>query len=541
MTRLRASRRRWLAPLAGLAIAFVLVLAIEGAVGWWTGTPLLRRVLDPTATFRLDWDDRQRARLANTTAGPFDLDVDPEVGHRVKPDNTFAWVSVPSHTDAFGMRVRPAGWPEPDQPRWVVLGDSVAFGLGVADDQTYAARLEAHVAARWQGSGPPPAVLTVAAPGWNLASSTRWLRNHLDRYAPELVVLLPVDNDLENRFVPTSSGGRGDWIDPWLGSRELVVASETFTALRVAMTGKASLAHLTSVAADGGLDAVEHVLTAGQAPESQRRYGAAVAAIEALQNELQRRGARLFELSAWDSHFQRQLVQRLHRAAPELPCGFVLDRWQPSDALVGDPHPNAACVDAGALRALQLLRRHGVVPATLVHEPIEVPEPFHARLVDDHEPAAAATWLAARADLLAKYTGPRIDLRDSTGFQQIYGGVLADGTIGHQARFALRSDGGARELALTLLPPLGGARPQELRLAVACADRAGAGDRELGSVPVPWTANGDAVVVRVALPADLDTKGWFDVHLRCSDHRVEVVGGTSRLAACRLVAAECVR
>jgi len=540
MTRSRATRRRWVLPLTGLAIATVLVLAIEGAIAWWTGTPLLRRVLDPTASFRLDWDDRQRARLANTTAGPFDLDVDPEVGHRVKPDNAFGWVGVPAHTDAHGMRVRPGGWPEPGRPRWVVLGDSVAFGLGVADDATWAARLEAHVAARWQGPGPSPAVLTVAAPGWNLESSTRWLRNHLDRYAPDLVLLLPVENDLENRFVPTSSGGRGDWVDPWRGARELVVASEGFTALRVAMSGKASLAHLTAVVADGGLAAVEHALTAGQAPESQRRYAAAVAAVVALRDELQRRSARLFVFHTWDGHFQRQFADRLHRAAPDVPCGCALDRWEQGDALVGDPHANAACIDAGAIRALQLLVRHGLAPTAVRSTDLEVPEPFRGRLVDDYAPADVTAFLTARRRLLEKYCGPRLDLRDSTGFQQIYAGVQPDGTIGHQARFALRGDGG-RVLVLTLLPPVVAAAPANLQLVVACADRADAPDRDLGRVAVPWGAGSDPVVVRITLPADLDTSGWFDVHLRCSDHVVEAVDGASRLAACRLVAAELVR
>lgn len=529
------SSQRILAVAAGLLFAIVLVLLAEGASSLWRGRSLLRRAIDPTAKLADGFDDAQRAKLASLTPGPFDLDADPEVGHRVKAANAYAWVGVPATTDAYGMRVRPGGWPADERPRWVVLGDSVAFGFGVADDQNLAARLEALLAAHWRGPGPAPAVLTVAAPGWNLESAARFLRNHLHRYRPSLVLWVPVDNDLESRFVPNAAGNRSYGFDPVFGIAREALGSDGHTDLRVAMTGRAPLARVTAVLADGGLLAVEHALTAGLAPLSRRRYDESVQAVLALRRELAARQCPLVLAGTWDTHCHRELQERLAAAAPELPFTCLLDEWREVDALIGDGHANAACIEASARHLLRFLADRELVAVANTPEPDAA---YTGRLLPPWSATQCATFLARRRELLAKYTGPRLDLRDGIGFQQIYSGVEPDGTIGSSATFALRGDGAGRTLELLLQAPAGGAVPRDLQLTAVVDDGAGCVGVAGAPVAVVLPASGDATTtVRLPLPAALRVDGWFDVRLLASDHVVETVGGRSRLASLRLVAA----
>jgi len=96
--------------------------------------------------------------------------------------------------------------PEPEIPkpsglhRTLLLGDSVVFGHGLAQDESLPSLLRARLEAR-DGAGPHDLV-SAAVPGWNTNDHARFLEHHIDRLAPDRVVLLYVSNDreLENPF-----------------------------------------------------------------------------------------------------------------------------------------------------------------------------------------------------------------------------------------------------------------------------------------------------------------------------------------------------
>ncbi len=527
----------FLAALFGLLLVVILLLAVEGVASFWFGKSLLRSPLDPAAALVDGWSDAQRARLADLTPGPFALDRDPEVGHLTKARTKRQWGAAQATTDEFGMRQRPEGWPKPDRPRWVVLGDSVAFGLGVADDQTYAARIEAHLASVWCGAGPSPAVMTVGVPGWNLEASTRFLRNHLHRYDPSLVVLMPVDNDLESRSVVTESGGRSYGMDPAVGSERIYTTTEAFYELYAALSKRAPLERVAAVFRDGGLSAVEYILTSGLAPESDRRYGEAVSAVGRLRRDLRERDCELFVLFGWSHPFYRLMDDRLRRAEPNLPRGFLFDSWQREDAFADDGHPNAGCIDAGAILTVQLLQSHGLLPSTVKTSSLQVPKSYADRIVEPLSEAASDAWLVARRKLLESHSAPRVSFEDAMGFNQIYGGLEPDGTMGRQARFALLGQGGERELKLRILAPTSGVVVRHLELGCAFAAEAEQPDTELVWLPVKFAESqgGSELELRLPLPEGLSTDGWIDVNLIASDHLVETIDGRSRLASLRVV------
>ena len=72
------------------------------------------------------------------------------------------------------------------------VGDSVTFGEGVADGETYLAALERRLADRG-----PVRVLNGGVPSWNMAQEIRWIETRSAAHAPDVLILGFYVNDLE--------------------------------------------------------------------------------------------------------------------------------------------------------------------------------------------------------------------------------------------------------------------------------------------------------------------------------------------------------
>jgi lysophospholipase L1-like esterase len=95
-------------------------------------------------------------------------------------------------TNALGMRGPERAHAKPPGVfRVLVLGDSIAFGFGVADDETFPAQLEAALGS----SGTGIQVLNAGVPGWS--ADQHYLRLATSGFAldPDLVLVLVIDND----------------------------------------------------------------------------------------------------------------------------------------------------------------------------------------------------------------------------------------------------------------------------------------------------------------------------------------------------------
>jgi lysophospholipase L1-like esterase len=83
--------------------------------------------------------------------------------------------------------------------RVAVLGDSIAFGYWVAEEDTLARQLEV-VLGEAQEEGPPVEVLNFGVPGYNLDQEIETLRSRVLPFEPDVVVLAFCLNDLEEVF-----------------------------------------------------------------------------------------------------------------------------------------------------------------------------------------------------------------------------------------------------------------------------------------------------------------------------------------------------
>src|SRR5690606_599088 len=99
---------------------------------------------------------------------------------------------------AHGLRNRPVEQPKPDGLfRVLVLGDSVAFGWGVAEEQAFPRVLES----LWNAAGPPEGasrveVVNCGVPGWGMPNELLWLREVGIALDPDLVLVTLINNDL---------------------------------------------------------------------------------------------------------------------------------------------------------------------------------------------------------------------------------------------------------------------------------------------------------------------------------------------------------
>jgi lysophospholipase L1-like esterase len=121
----------------------------------------------------------QRARAA------YDLDDDVPGPYRPGATIHIAWppeIAYRASFNSWGMRgAEPRNG---SHPRILALGDSQTFGLGVADDETWPARLDEQLAR----DGRPHAVLTLASPHLLIDDELRYLDAVLPRYRPQVVV-----------------------------------------------------------------------------------------------------------------------------------------------------------------------------------------------------------------------------------------------------------------------------------------------------------------------------------------------------------------
>jgi lysophospholipase L1-like esterase len=178
MTTARARRAagNWLAALGGA----VLALAVAEVV-------TRRLVPDPALRFE-------------NSIGMFVQD--PVVGYRNKPNfRGYAQGSVPIRVNSLGCRGAEIAVPKPAQTvRVLGLGDSVTWGVGVADDATYLRVLERMLnAARVDSSGERFDVANCSVVGYSFFQELLTLQRDAATLAPDIVLIGFALND----FYPT--------------------------------------------------------------------------------------------------------------------------------------------------------------------------------------------------------------------------------------------------------------------------------------------------------------------------------------------------
>lgn len=143
-------------------------------------------------------------RLAHVSMGTVQINratvrksVNERLRFELRPDSRVQ-AEVEYRVNADGFRGPEVPVEKPDGVRRVaVLGDSIAFGYWVAEEDTFAAQLQEMLGDSGEG---PIEVLSFGVPGYNLDQEIETLRSRALVYEPDVVIVGFCLNDLEGIF-----------------------------------------------------------------------------------------------------------------------------------------------------------------------------------------------------------------------------------------------------------------------------------------------------------------------------------------------------
>jgi lysophospholipase L1-like esterase len=125
--------------------------------------------------------------------------ADRELIYAHRPDWSTEYQSVAVSFNALGHRDDPLPARRQDELRILLLGDSVAFGWGVAQDAVFAARLEEILGDELER---PVVVVNTGVGSYNTVQQRAVLERHGETLAPDLLLLLYVYNDVQEHERP---------------------------------------------------------------------------------------------------------------------------------------------------------------------------------------------------------------------------------------------------------------------------------------------------------------------------------------------------
>lgn len=129
-----------------------------------------------------------------------------EIGHEHVPKVDTVLMGAPVSINAIGLRDDAVAVPKPDDTvRVLMLGDSITFGWGVADEERVSERLEAMLSEDTALHRRRLEIVNAGVGNYNAAMSVAWYLNHGRALEPDIVVFNYFINDAEPR--PARQGG----------------------------------------------------------------------------------------------------------------------------------------------------------------------------------------------------------------------------------------------------------------------------------------------------------------------------------------------
>lgn len=527
-----AARRLFLALMATL----VGLLLVEGALSLFGGRSLGEIASPGSRELSLGrgavFTDADLLLAAARNPGPYASHPDALVGITCRPSAELDVGGALVHTDALGMRVRPRDAQEAADEAAdavepldvVVLGDSVVFGWGVADDQTFAHALESWCA---QVPGCPPIrARTVATPGWNHRNAVGFLLDHWDHYEPDLVLYMPVGNDLTDSYAVRETGHRREILDPTSHDPWLAVSIDRNQAF-VMDQGRVLREQGVALTVEAVGPAI---LDADVTPESSRRLDANARSIDLLEQVCEARGARLALLQFEEIPYVWALQSRL-AADGHPPAVIPLFADVPLEhCLPGDPHPTAGAQRTAALWTARWLFQRGWLPGESALP--EAPDPDAVSLAawraPEREPGEWARLAADAREATRQRLLPVLDVRTGEGLFQLVGGLGEGAAARRKLMLVLAGGGDTLQLELQPLP----GRPDLLPLDVDIA----LGGVALGALTL-GAGDPQAQRVSLAVPAELQRDAPLELVLSAAREVVAPHAGRARMASYRFVRA----
>ncbi|HQQ74454.1 MAG TPA: hypothetical protein PK031_04830 [Pseudomonadales bacterium] len=196
----------WLVMLA-LPIGLAMVVLPPA---WRAVEAVLRPEVIAWIATHLSDEERQaiRAQVSNVGAGMFQQIPDASVGRVARSDWRTVYKEAEVLTNNAGMRSKTPYLPKQEGVfRIICLGDSFVFGAAGKEEDRFCDQMQAfYTEKNVRVNGKRIETLALGLPSWNTVQEADYLSARLDEYAPDVVILLTVQNDITDSAGVTENG-----------------------------------------------------------------------------------------------------------------------------------------------------------------------------------------------------------------------------------------------------------------------------------------------------------------------------------------------
>jgi hypothetical protein len=281
----------------------------------------------------------------------------PELGYKHPASVEYMLGSSRIQLNSRGLRDEEIPLAKPgDEKRILVLGDSVAFGWGVSQGETFSDYMEPlldeRTGDRWQ-------VINTGVNGYNTDQEARFLLTEGIRYSPDYVLLVYVSNDIEPRLDPNSITWRR--YPSWPSSLPEAMDRVRQSSFLFQLTRLFARMHRMDLAragetGEGGASAV----TQSKDVTPHPGWPDSLAALQKIADRCRRDNIPL--LVAVISGFDRDSISVLHNAGIDaIRLSPASEGIPPGEAYVSriDPHPSALLHEKMAYYLVNAMEQRG--------------------------------------------------------------------------------------------------------------------------------------------------------------------------------------
>ncbi|MCG3199177.1 MAG: hypothetical protein HUU16_05365 [Candidatus Omnitrophica bacterium] len=353
----------------------------------------------------------------------------PDMTYMLQPNSSFVTFGVPFRTNELGFRDGPIREKTPSTLRIMCVGDSVTFGTGVTNEQTFPNVLES----RLQALASPGTVIDVINAGvsaYNARNIRGLMETHLPSLRPDVVVYTFVENDMDDSL----SVGPGGWLitlDP-TQPPDAPFMMDDFPGLwliqRKRMDTSGFLSRIKGLfdTQFNEVCATPPPLLLGNHPETLRRWGMFAAELDRMKALCDQAGVPLLIYAFGLRGNAEPIVTRLKGLCDErgLPLAttlpiFEYSTYTDTHSLGYDSHCNPLGNELMADRLQSFLVEQGVLPGDFFARPIPV-QPYDERF----DPA-----LSASLEAKALSAPSEIDITGGSGIIGVLAGIEANGMM----------------------------------------------------------------------------------------------------------------
>jgi hypothetical protein len=360
------------------------------------------------------------------------------------------------------------------------------------------------------------------------------LIDYFDSLDPDIVLYMPIPNDLTDSFGVNESGHLTHMSDSTQHDPLLWINMESRAMYKYWMTRKVSGGEISLETTEDELGPL--ALTSDLSPESKRRFDDNARSIAKLAELMERNGRKLMLMHYFDTQVSESYVkllrERLLDMGIHLPEVALFTKVPPSCRVAEfDVHPGPLGAQTVAIWAAEeLLKREWVSPGAgnPLPEPCEEALSCRAVIPDEAEIRSMAKEIRQKLRDRLQNT---VNAETAQGTDQVYGGMNFDGSLAPRFLTLLKAEGPSLSVKLGALPTVTHIYPMQVGVEVDGV--------HVGYATVP-SAREEAVVEQwFDLPERKDTLDPIEVRLSPESWVVHTVDQKTLLAACRLISISC--